>query len=1112
MASPTVMIVEDDKLLAKMLGNQLTLEGYIVVGSFISAEEALESLASLAKKDEEPDLILLDIRLAGKMDGVEAARHIAENYNCGVVFLTGQNEPMILSSAFTTRPTAFLVKPFSIAQFVSTMKIAAYQRQLEKELKIRQGQLEACNVDLESRIKSRTADLQHRLGQEELVASISELFVSHVNKDIKAAIVSSLQATAEFSGADHCGFYVCAEEKYLSIGQYIWDRPGSPLNSEEQAFFIHKQWPRMSRVFKNKDFVFVKDLNELPIDVQEEWSAWQPFKLRSILLLPLKHYGSLIGLLALTTERAATFWDKNDIRFLRVVGEILVNALASSNAQDALRKSEERNRAMLNAIPDFMFLLSRDGKIVDYLAGNPENIDLLPQQFLVDFKGEAFTLKMANITPASISRVIDTGEMEIVEDNQLVHGERRFYEERIVRCSADAALVIVRDLTRQKKADEEIRRITAAIQGSSDAICMFNLQGHSTYQNHAFDALFGNTVESLNTKGGIRTLYLDPTVEDLIIEEIKLNRSWNGEIKMHGHDGSVREIALHADPILDNSGKIVGVIGIHHDITELYLMREAMTAAYNEAESARQSLAATNTQLEEALKRAQDLAIKAEMANKAKSEFLANMSHEIRTPLTAILGFSDLLSHDVTDPKHTSYISSIATSGKTLLALINDILDLSKIEAGKMSLEFTTVNLATLCREVGNIFAIKCKEKQIEMRTQIDPSLPARLLLDEIRIRQVLFNLVGNAVKFTSHGEVNLTVMRDQTVTQDTPGKCTLTFEVSDSGIGISPKDHERIFSAFEQVSGKTTKQFSGSGLGLAITRRLVSLMNGSVTMHSAVGRGSVFTVRLPDVQIIAEKETTALQPTEEGKIEFSPAKVLVADDEMINRVLMKEYLARMGLEVIEAGDGAQAIELYNSKHPDVILMDLSMPVMGGNEAIQKIREIERGSKTTPTETLPRTPIFVLSAAGVDQQKEKITDEAMIDGYLSKPVTTESITTCLGRFLSYRPVAPSAAAPAPTDWSNTPISKEAEANLPKVMKQLEGELTDKWREVTQRNRMKPMEQFARQLAELGEASKIAPIAIYAKQVTTAIESCDIEKVKITMACFPRLIDYLRPKS
>ncbi|MCP4717410.1 MAG: response regulator, partial [Deltaproteobacteria bacterium] len=360
---------------------------------------------------------------------------------------------------------------------------------------------------------------------------------------------------------------------------------------------------------------------------------------------------------------------------------------------------------------------------------------------------------------------------------------------------------------------------------------------------------------------------------------------------------------------------------------------------------------------------------KAVKANKAKSEFLANMSHELRTPLNAVIGFSELLSAMAVEQKQRSYTQSIRTAGKSLLTLINDILDLSKIESGMMEIKYAPVNPRMIFNEIQQIFHEKLTRKNLAYITDIDESLPTLLTLDETRLRQILLNLVGNAVKFTADGHIKLSAKQAAKTHQPglsarTPGQINLVISVEDTGIGIPPQEQARIFQPFTQQSGQSIREYGGTGLGLSICKRLTQMMKGRISVTSQPGKGSCFKLVLENVTVpSAEPVTRPDQSFNLDNISFETARVLVADDVESNRRLLQEMLPRVNLVVLTAENGQEALHIAGEHMPDVIIMDIKMPVMDGYEAAKSLKN------------RPKTkdiPIIVLSASSTVEQKEKI--------------------------------------------------------------------------------------------------------------------------------------------
>jgi len=390
----------------------------------------------------------------------------------------------------------------------------------------------------------------------------------------------------------------------------------------------------------------------------------------------------------------------------------------------------------------------------------------------------------------------------------------------------------------------------------------------------------------------------------------------------------------------------------------------------------------------EARKEALDAAVQrheAESANKLKSEFLANMSHEIRTPMNAILGFSELLTKEVEGSKAMNYVNSINSSGRTLLNLINDILDLSKVEAGKIELEMSSVNIRILFDEFKQVFKQKVEQKGLNLRIEYSPDLPDCMSMEETRIRQILFNLIGNAVKFTESGEIVVKVNANNI----TDAKCDLVFSVQDSGIGIEEDKAEKIFEPFEQSSVQTTVKYGGTGLGLAICKKLLDLMNGTISVESTIGEGSTFTCKIHDVELTSCEIIENL----DLKIElfsFSKANILIADDIPINRQLIIEFLAEMPFVIFEASNGKEVLEIVKKEKIDLIMMDMKMPDMDGYQCTAKLKSKEE---------FHNIPVLAITASAMKESEQQI--RTICDGFLRKPISRAELITEMTRFLAY---------------------------------------------------------------------------------------------------------------
>lgn len=369
----------------------------------------------------------------------------------------------------------------------------------------------------------------------------------------------------------------------------------------------------------------------------------------------------------------------------------------------------------------------------------------------------------------------------------------------------------------------------------------------------------------------------------------------------------------------------------------------------------------------------------------SRSQFFTNMSHEIRTPLNAVLGFAQILKNDLRQENMKANVQAILDSGKFLLMLLNDILDLSKLDAGKFTLNKSYFAPRKMFEEVVSAFAAKAEEKGIALNFAYDQNMPDELELDQTRVRQVLFNLVGNAIKFTDMGSVQISVKAHKS----DDDLVSLYITVEDTGVGIPKHAQERIFS--EYVQEESNEQMAGSGLGLSITKRLVELMDGEIKLHSVLGVGTKFTVVLKKVasKNVLDRLDIDLSVSAPKNVSMRSARVLVVDDVDINREIVKAYLTDFPFEFIDAAGGAEAIELAKNYRPDVILLDLRMPEVSGYDVARAIKGHEKTKHSA---------IVVVTTAASGKEREQMQD--LCDAYVTKPINPDDLVEALHRVLA----------------------------------------------------------------------------------------------------------------
>ncbi len=542
-------------------------------------------------------------------------------------------------------------------------------------------------------------------------------------------------------------------------------------------------------------------------------------------------------------------------------------------------------------------------------------------------------------------------------------------------------IAVKEDITAIKEAQDELAKLSLVASKTDNAVIITDQKGLVEWVNDGFTRMTDFTLaEVLGKKPGpiLQGPMTDPETVKRISALLKKQEPFTEEILNYHKDGRPYWVSLDITPILNSKGEVVRFISIQRDITQWKKAGEALRQAKEAADA----------------------------ANRAKSDFLASMSHEIRTPMNAVLGMADLLGETPLTQEQHQYVEVLRSGGETILNLINDILDLAKVEAGQVTLERIDFDLPDIVEKVCEVMAFKAHQKELELACRILPEVPTRLVGDPVRVRQILTNLVGNAIKFTEAGEVliEIKIASQDQCPEDLAIPCHLTFSIQDTGIGISPEKLEVIFEKFTQADSSTTRKYGGTGLGLAISRQLVALMGGELQVQSHVGQGSTFWFTIPFTRQIEPQDETAVPAAD-----LQDLRVLVVDDNATNRLILREIMTNWGARVVEAENGIQGLaalkQAQDAGQPfQLVLLDGRMPELDGFGMAEAIH-LDAGFSG------PAVMMLTSDARSGDLARAQ---RLGIAGYLVKPVKRHDLREAIDHALHRTQMAAALPPPPPS--------------------------------------------------------------------------------------------------
>ena len=673
---------------------------------------------------------------------------------------------------------------------------------------------------------------------------------------------------------------------------------------------------------------------------------------------------------------------------------------------DALRQSEITNRAIVNTIPDLMIRTRSDGTYIDIMGSSePPGVYEVKAFKKGESVKESLPLDLAERRMHYIQQALATGKLQVYDHEIILNGKVQHEEVRVMVLGKDEVLVMVHDITPQKQAEKalekanqelekEVARRTVSLLESQRTLItlMSNLPGmayrcwNDSYWSMIFVSqgcygLTGYLPKDLINSPQYSQL-IHPEERDRLRQQVQQaiaeKRAFQVTYRLILQEGTEKWVWEQGRGIVNQKGEVQFIEGFMTDITDWVKAKKDLEKSNLELREILEQLKVTQVKLQIAKENA-------ETANKAKSEFLANMSHELRTPLNSVIGFTQILCQDAyLKPEQQERLRIINRSGEHLLSLINNILEMSKIEAGQTTLSETNFDLHSVLQDLQDMFCLKVQKKGIQFELEPDSNLPQYISADEGKLRQVLINLIGNGVKFTDKGGV---IVRAKVETDAENNQARLLkLEVEDTGPGIAAEELKKLFVPFEQTTaGHQIKQ--GSGLGLAITQKFIKLMGGEIRTTSTVGVGTCFQLSIP---IRLNSSQNFLGNVGSGKViglapDRREYRILVVDDQPDNRLLMLDLLGSKGFSVKQASNGREAIDIWRAWHPDLIWMDLHMPEMDGYEATKQIREWE--SQLEPPGVA--TKIIALTAS-VFGERELVLASGF-DDYMVKPFQEEVI-------------------------------------------------------------------------------------------------------------------------
>ena len=800
--------------------------------------------------------------------------------------------------------------------------------------------------------------LNKRLEFENTLAAISTRFINVAPELIETEINNALQKIGEIASVDRTYLFKASEDGLYITAANEWCAGGiQPQINKYQNVPVNLT-PLWIQKLNKLETIYIPRVADLPELMAAEKKALEELGVKSVIVIPIIRDEKLVGFIGFDSVKEERTWADEDIILLKMLCEILSNALNRMRSKEALKKLLEKQSAMLLAIPDMLFNVTRDGIIIDHSTPETGKLLLSPEEFLNKQISSFLSKELSDEFLSLFKKTLDEQKVQLFEYSLQSNDQTKYFEARIAPAGIDRLVVIIRDITDQNRANKELIKLNRAIEQSSISVIITDSNGNIEYVNPFFTKLTGYSPEEIMGKNP-RILKSGHHSADFYMnlwKDIKSGKDWQGEILNKRKNGETYWEYIVISPIVDKDGNITNYVAIQEDITQLKLIMEDLITAKN----------------------------KAEEMNRIKSLFFANMSHELRTPMIGILGNAELLEMDITDAAHREMVRTIYRSAMRLHETLNSILDISKIEVEGIQKTERLIDISNLVYESISLFRAAAVEKGLFLKCE-NSAEAKKIYTDDNIVTKILNNLLSNAIKYSDSGTITVRLSCNEQ---------KAVIEVEDTGIGIAEDNLDIIFEPFRQTSEGYSRRYEGTGLGLTLTKRFVEILGGTLKVKSVLGKGSTFTVELPDncfgtvdAESFPDSAAEILPVTKEK----NNVKLLLVEDEIVNGEVILRLL-REHYDIDWAQIATDGILKALENNYDAVLMDIGLRgEMDGLDAAREIRKLSHCKDI---------PIIAVTAYAMEGDKERFLENGCTH-YIAKPFQKNELIRTIETALAF---------------------------------------------------------------------------------------------------------------